>query len=330
MKLFENNQTVKVGIFIFIGLLILMVTIFTLGGQKKTFAKTFVVNAYFKDVSGLQSGGNIWLSGVKIGTVKKISFQSDFQVQVTMNIENDAREYIHKDSKAKIGSDGLIGNKIIIIYGGTPAAGHIEEDDVLSVENGLSTEDMLATLQVSNKNFEAITTDFKSISKKIDSGEGTLGALLNDPTIAVKLNETMIDLQLTVANLKVVSENSKYVISNFQEFSSKINKPGNSINDLVADTLMYSSINKSLTELRKAAGSVNQFAANLSTASDKLNDKDNAVGLLLNDPASAASMKNTLKNLETSSYKLDEDLEALQHNFLLRRYFKKKEKGKLD
>jgi len=330
MKSSESNHTVKVGIFIFIGLLILMVTIFTLGGQKKTFARTFVVNAFFKDVSGLQSGGNIWLSGVKIGTVKKISFQSDFQVKVTMHIETEAQKYIHKDSKAKIGSDGLIGNKIIIIYGGTPTTGPIEEEEELAVENGLSTEDMLATLQVSNKNLEAITTDFKSISKKIDSGEGTLGSLLNDPAIAIKLNETMVELQSTVANLKVVSENSKRVVSNVEEFSGKLNKPGNAINDFVADTLMYASVNKSLNELQKATGFVNKFAGNLSTASERLNDKDNAVGLLLNDPASAASMKNTLKNLEYSSAKLDENLEALQHNFLLRRYFKKKEKGKLD
>ncbi len=321
-----SSKPVKVGIFIFLGLVILAVTIFTLGGQKKTFTKSFTINAIFDDVGGLQEGGNIWFSGVKIGTVKNISFHGDSQVKVTMNIEKDAESHIHKDSKAKTSSDGLIGNKIIIIYGGKPSTPHVEKNDFLEVESVFSTDDMLATLQINNKNLEAITTDFKSISKKIDSGQGTLGTLLNDPTIAIKLNEAAADLQITLANLKIVSENSKHVVSNFGEFSSKLNRPGNSINDLVADTVIYSSINRTLAELRKSANSVNRFTGNLEKVSDKLNQKDNAVGVLLNDPSSASSIQATLKNLETSSQKLDVNLEALQHNFLLRRYFKKKKK----
>ncbi len=324
----SNNKPVIVGIFIFIGLTILAATIFTLGGQKKTFAKSFVISAIFNDVGGLQSGGNIWFSGVKVGIVKKISFHGDSQVQVTMSIENDAKSHIHKDSKAKISSDGLIGNKIIIIYGGTTSEPHVVDNDFLDVENVFSTDDMLATLQVNNKNLEAITTDFKSISKKIDSGQGTLGTLLNDPTIAIKLNETAADLQVTLANFKNVSENSKLVMANFGEFSSKLNKPGSSVNDLIEDTLIYSSINRALADLRNSTHSVNQFASNLEKVSEKLNEKDNAIGILLNDPVSATSIQITLKNLETSSQKLDEDLEALQHNFLLRRYFKKKAKIK--
>jgi phospholipid/cholesterol/gamma-HCH transport system substrate-binding protein len=324
----SNNKPVIVGIFIFIGLAILAATIFTLGGQKKTFTKSFAISAIFNDVGGLQSGGNIWFSGVKVGTVKKISFHGDAQVQVTMSIENDAKSHIHKDSKAKISSDGLIGNKIIIIYGGTPSEPHVEENDFLEVENVFSTDDMLATLQVNNKNLEAITTDFKSISKKIDSGQGTLGTLLNDPTIAINLNKSAADLQLTLSNLKLVSEKSKQVMSDFGDFSSKLNKPGSSVNELLEDTLIYRNINKAMADLKKSTYSLNQFTSNLENTGAKLNQKDNAIGVLLNDPESATSIQTTLQNLETSSEKLDENLKALQHNFLFRRYFRKKAKLK--
>jgi len=324
----SNNKPVIVGIFIFIGLVILAATIFTLGGQQKTFKRSFIISAIFDDVGGLQSGGNIWFSGVKVGTVKKISFHGDAQVQVSMSIEDAAESYIHKDSKAKISSDGLIGNKIIIIYGGTPSIPHVEENDFLEVENVFSTDDMLATLQVNNKNLEAITTDFKSISKKIDSGQGTLGALLNDPNIAIKLNETAADLQITLANLKVVSENSKLVMADFGAFSSKLNKPGSSVNELLEDTLIYRNINRAMADLKNSTNSLNQFTSNLENTGAKLNQKDNAIGVLLNDPESATSIQTTLKNLETSSQTLDENLKALQHNFLLRRYFRKKAKLK--
>lgn len=325
----RNNRPVIVGIFIFLGLVILVITIFTLGGQKKTFVRTFTINAIFNDVGGLLTGGNIWFSGVKVGTVKKISFYGDSQVQVTMNIEQDAEAHIHKDANVKIGSDGLIGSKIIIIYGGNPKTPQVEKNDFLRAESGLSTDDMMATLQENNKNLLEITKDFKSISKKIDSGQGTLATLLNDPSIANKLRASADNLQETMANLKTVSEGSKNVLANLQDFSGKINKKGSSINDLASDTVIYRSVKQTLAQLNNASNSVTKFTANLKTVSDKLNQKDNAVGVLLNDSETAASMKITLKNLESGSKKLDEDLEALQHNFLLRRFFKKKAKGTL-
>ena len=330
MKTLKNNRPVTVGIFIFLGLVILVVTIFTLGGQKKTFVKSVAINAVFNDVGGLLKGGNIWFSGVKVGTVKDIKFYGSSQVQVIMNIEKDALPHIKKDAKAKIGSDGLIGNKIVIIYGGDTAAKAAEKDDFLTVEKAVTTEDMLATLQANNKNLLEITNNFKSISKKIDSGKGTLSTLLNDPAIADKLRTTVDDLRTTVANFKSASVNSKNVLSNFQDFSGKLNKPGNSINDIVSDTIVYANVKETMQQLQNAANSVSQFTANLKTVSDKLNQKDNTVGVLLNDPEAAASLKVTLQNLESGSKKLDNDLEALQHNFLLKGFFKKKEKAKAD
>ena len=326
MNRFKNNRPVVVGIFVVLGILILVVTIFTLGGQKETFVKLTPINAVFDDVGGLQIGGNIRFSGVKVGTVKKMSFYGNSQVLVTMNIEQAIIEHIRKDAFAKIGSDGLIGNKIIIIYGGKATSPQVEKNDYLKVENALSTDDMLATLQENNKNILEITKDFKNISKKIDGGKGTLAMLLNDPTIAQKLGASVNGLQETMANLKTVSESSKEVLANLQAFSGKLNKKGNSIHDLASDTVVYQSIKATLAQLNNASSSLTKFTANLKTVSDKLNQKDNAVGVLLSDSETAASLKTTLKNLETGSKKLDEDLEALQHNFLLRRFFKKKAK----
>ena len=323
-----NNRPVIVGIFIITALIILVVTVLTLGGQKKTFVKSFTLNAIFDDVSGLLPGENVWFSGVRVGTIKKITLHGDSQVEVTMSIEKKAQAHIHKNAKAKIGSDGFIGNKIVVIYGGDTSVPAVEKDDFLSVENNLSTDDMLATLQVSNKNLLAITTDFKSISKKIDSGQGTLGSLLNDPAIANKLNVTIDNLQATAANFKTISMKSQHILSNIDDFSNKLNKKGSSLNGIVTDTMVYSSIKETMSELKNASLSVSQFTTNLKNTSDKLNQKDNTLDLLLNDTLTTSSVKITLKNLESSSKKLDEDLEALQHNFLLRRFFKNKAKAK--
>jgi phospholipid/cholesterol/gamma-HCH transport system substrate-binding protein len=329
MKALKNNRPVIVGMFILLGLVILVLTVFTLGNQKKTFVKTFTLFAVFDNVGGLLKGGNVWLSGVKIGTIKKISFYGDSKVMVAMNIEQEAEPYIRKNAKAKIGSDGLIGNKIVIIYGGDKSVPQVVKGDFLKVENGLSTDDMLATLQENNKNILEITKDFKSISKKIDTGEGALATLLNDPAISNQLRASTNNLQATLMNLKTVSEGSKAVLANLEGFSKKLVLPGNSINDIASDTIIYKSLKTTLTELNEASKSVTKFTENLKSASDKFGQKNNAVGVLLNDSETADAMKTTLKNLESGSKKLDEDLEALQHNFLLRRFFKKKAKGKL-
>jgi phospholipid/cholesterol/gamma-HCH transport system substrate-binding protein len=296
------------------------------GGEKKTFVKSFTIHAIFNDVGGLIKGGNIWFSGVKVGTVKSISFYGNSQVEVTMNIENDVQSHIHKDAKARIGSDGLIGNKIVIIYGGDSALPQIEKNDFLNVEKALNTDDMLATLQANNINLLEITKNFKNISKKIDSGNGTLASLVNDPAMSGKLKNTIDNLQATVSNFKTVSVSSKNVLYDIQNFSGKLNKPGNSINRLVTDTIMYDTIKATVSQLEKAVAAVTKFTENLKGVSERLKQKDNIAGVLLNDSSVATSLKITIKNLETSSQKLDADLEAVQHNFLLRGFFKKKEK----
>src|SRR5689334_9412914 len=119
MKAIKNRRAIIVGLFIFLGLVILIVTILTLGGQKKTFVRAIPIKAVFDDVSGLQIGNNVWLSGVKIGTIKRLNFTPNSEVEVTMNIDNRIAYLIHKDSKAKISSNGLMGNKIVVIFGGS-------------------------------------------------------------------------------------------------------------------------------------------------------------------------------------------------------------------
>ncbi len=323
----KNNRPVVVGIFILLGLAILVVAIFTLGGQKKTFVKTFTVHAVFSDVNGLIKGSNIWFSGVKVGTVKSISFVNNSQVEVTMSIEKNVQSYIRKNSMAKIGLDGLIGNKIVVIYGGDSAMPQVEKDDYLTVERISGTDDMMATLQANNKNLLAITGDFKSISKKIDSGTGTLATLVNDPAMAQKLSAAIDDLKSTVNNFKTVSLSSKEVLSNLQGFSGKLNTKGNSVNDLVTDTVMYKNMRATLLQLQNASANVTQLTVNLKNTSDKLNQKDNVAGTLLNDPDAGNAVKLTLQDIEAASKKLDENLEALQHNFLLRGFFRKKAKA---
>lgn len=316
MSTSPNKRAVTVGIFVVLGLIFLVAGILVIGNIHQTFSKKLRVTTLFDDVNGLQKGSNIWFSGVKIGTVKQVDFYGASQVKVVMNIDREAQQYIRRDAKVKISTDGLIGNKILVIYGGTERVSFVTEDDTLSVEKALSTEDMMSTLQENNLNLVSITSDFKIISKKLAAGEGTIGKLLNDDTV-------FKNIEATTASLNAASNKAQQLIASLNTFTSKLNQEGTLANDLVTDTVMVASLRSTVKELNEVAGNASAFISDLKQSA---NDPKSMVGTLLKDEQSAAHLKETMKNLDSGSKKLDEDLEALQHNFLLRKYFRKKAK----
>jgi phospholipid/cholesterol/gamma-HCH transport system substrate-binding protein len=313
-----NRRAVIVGLFVLVGIIILLGGILTVGNLHATFIKKMKVTAIFEDVNGLLPGSNVWFSGVKIGTVKKLSFYGKSQVEVELNIDKELQPYINRDSKVKIGSDGLIGNKILIIFGGTEKAGDIQEGDTLHVEKVLSTDDVMNTLQQNNKNILAITNDFKVISKRLANGEGTLGKLMTDESIYNNINATTRSLQQA-------SVQAQQMMHTLSAFTSKLDDDGTLLNELVTDTVVFQSMAATMARLQNIADSASVMVNNLKEAS---NNPNSTLGVLLKDDASGERMKQTIKNLESSSQKLDEDLELLKHSFLLRGAYKKQEKEK--
>jgi phospholipid/cholesterol/gamma-HCH transport system substrate-binding protein len=322
----QNRRAVTVGIFVFLALIIFIVGVLTLGGQKKTFEKKVHVKAIFDDVSGLQEGNNVWFSGVKVGTVNDISFTENSQVEVELSIETKVQKYIRKDSKVKVSSEGFIGNKIIVIYGGTIGSPSIAEDDVLKIEKGLSTDELMATLQENNKNLLDITGNFKLISKRLTDGEGSVGRLLKDETLANSL-------ETAVGHLNRASANAQQLTSDISKYAAALRTEGSLSNDLVTDTVIFSNLRATMRQLQTATATANEITDNIRTASGNIKDVSNnlngtksPVGVLLNDRDAGDDLRATLENLESGSKKLDENLEAMQHNFLLRGFFKKKKK----
>jgi phospholipid/cholesterol/gamma-HCH transport system substrate-binding protein len=323
MRSTKNTRAVVVGIFVFIGLAIFILTVLTLGGQKKTFSKSVVIRAVFDDINGLQKGNNIWFSGVKVGTVKKISFYGKAEVEVDMSIEESARQYIRKNAKAKISSEGMIGNKIVVILPGAANSPGVEDGDMIGVEKALSPDEMMTTFQANNKNLLEITNDVKVLSEGMVQGKGTVGKMLNDETLFNELQNTMTVLKKSALNAQKLS-------SDVAEFTAKLDRKGTLANDLVTDTTIVSSLKSTIARMEEASIQANSIVNNLNTTSNDLNNSlkntNTPAGMLLNDRKTADEIRVILRNLNSSSQKLDEDLEAVQHNFLLRGFFRKKAK----
>ena len=319
MKTTNNKRAVTVGIFIFLGLAIFISGVLLLGGQQKTFEKKIRVRAIFDDVGGLHEGNNVWFSGVKIGTVRKMQFVGTSQVEVIMNIEKQAQQYIRRNAKARISSEGFIGNKIVVIYGGTTQAPIIDTSDILGVEKGVSADEIMATFQENNQNLLEITKDFKVISKRIADGQGTMGKLLTDETL-------VNSLQSTASTLGQASANTRRLTSDMANYVSRLQAKGSLTNDLITDTIIFSRLRATALQVEDVSKTANDITNNLKMVSDNLTNTKTPIGTLLNDEEAASNLKITLKNLQTSTEKLDENMEALQHNFLLRGFFRKKAK----
>jgi phospholipid/cholesterol/gamma-HCH transport system substrate-binding protein len=309
-----------VGLFVFIGLAILIAGILMIGNLHETFKRKMKIIALFEDVGGLQAGNNVWFSGVKIGTVKSLHFYKESQVQVIINIEVKAQEYIRKNAMIKTGTDGLIGNKILIIYGGSPRAPQVEDGDTLLVEKSFSQEDMVNTFQESNTNLKSITMDIKKLSATLASGEGTIGKFIND-------NHVYDNIEATTGSLRRASSNAEQLLLSLNTFTTGLNSKEGLAHELATDTVVFKSLKNAVQQLAQIVDTVGLIATSL-TAERK--NPTGTLGVLLYDTASGARMKTMIINMESSSRNLNEDLEAAQHNFLLRRYFKKKEKEKRD
>jgi phospholipid/cholesterol/gamma-HCH transport system substrate-binding protein len=175
---------------------------------------------------------------------------------------------------------------------------------------------MINTLQENNKNILVITNDFKVISKSLAAGEGTIGKLLKNDDVYANINAA-------TASLKLASVKADQLVGSLNTFTSGLNKKGTLANELTTDTIVFKSVKASVRQLQQIADTAAVFIANLKQAGTNPNSP---IGVLLRDEASGTRLKATIKNLESSSQKLDEDLKAAQSSFLLKGYFKKKAK----
>jgi len=202
----------------------------------------------------------------------------------------------------------------------------VQSGDFINIATTPSTDSMFIMLQQNNRNLLAITSNLKEVTRKLAQGEGTLGKLLTDSGMAV-------DLRATFARFRAVATRGEQVIANVQQFSEGLHRQGSLANELVTDTTVFAGVKASVANLNNASLSlqnamqkVNYIADSLQQATSSLNDTRKPVGMILHDEHVAQELRLMIENLESSSQKLNDDLEALQHNFLLRGFFRKREK----
>ena len=205
----DTGNKIKLGMFVSLGIAVLIIGIYFIGQKQQLFRSTFRLSAVFKEVSGLQAGNNVRFSGINVGTVESIKIISDTTVRVDILIDENTRKFIKKDAIASIGSEGLMGNKLLIIIPGTGGKPVIEDNDIVESTPPLNMDDVIKTLNATIGNASDITNDLSKITNNIQAGKGTIGKLLMDQTLADSFDSTFINLKQGSAGLRNLVTNAK-------------------------------------------------------------------------------------------------------------------------
>ena len=201
---------VRLGLFVAGGLALFVLAIFIIGKQKNLFNPVFKLTTTFYNVSGLQVGNNIRFSGIVVGTVDNIGIINDSTVRVDMLIRKEVKQFIKSDSQVAIGSEGLIGDRLLVISQGSFDAPLAREGEQLESVEPVETDAIMLSLKVTAENAEVITQELAEIMTKINSGDGTLGRLIQDTTIARNIDQTIINLKKSSKGLDENMEAAKH------------------------------------------------------------------------------------------------------------------------
>ncbi len=287
---------VRLGLFIIGGLALFVLAIFIIGKQQNLFNPVFKISATFRNVSGLQVGNNVRFTGINVGTVDNIKIINDSTVWVDMLIKKNIQQFIKSDCQVAVGSEGLIGDRLLVISYGSPDAPIVKDGQKLSSQEPVETDAIIASLQKSSVNVEVITLQLAEIMSDVNAGKGTLGRLIQDSTIAENVNQTIENFKNSSEGLDETIELTKENVFSFME------------------------------SLQKTAAKTEVASNQLGEIMVKINSGEGTLGMLIQDTTTASNLNETIVNLKKSSLGLSENMEALKHNFLFRGYFRRKAK----
>ena len=176
----ESGFVWKLGMFVVIALVLFIAGIYLVGKQKNLFGSTFHLKVQFKNVSGLKIGNNVRFSGINIGTVSEIDLVTDTSVLVELVIKKDIQQFIKTDATASIGSDGLMGDKILTISSGDGTKRPVKDNDRILSRNAIEMEDIMNSMKASVDNAGIITDQLAQFTTKMNNGNGALSKLISD------------------------------------------------------------------------------------------------------------------------------------------------------
>ena len=321
----QKSHSLRVGILMVVGIAILALAIFSIGGGLRWLGGTEELKARFQRVNGLQVGAPVYLSGVNVGSVASIQFPDDRRanyVVVRLRIEANAVHRVRTDSVAKIESLGLLGDKFLLLTAGSPDAPSVETDALLKSQDPVNYAALLQARGTGDlvANVLAISSSMRQLLETVNQGNGILAELIRGPSdpkekplTLASIRQTLDNVQKLTAELDLTVDrigrgqgvlgamlspetNGKRVVANItsaadsmRTASANLAQTSTQLHDLVARMDRANGLLPQLMEDQKYAGQVmrnlRRSSEDMREVLDKVNSRQGTLGLLVNDPS---------------------------------------------
>ncbi|MDZ7374525.1 MAG: MlaD family protein [candidate division KSB1 bacterium] len=299
---------VRVGFLIFVALAVLVATVVYVGEQQGFMRARFHLRTLMSRVNGLQEGAPVRLAGVDVGTVTGVEFSPDLdnpKIVVTMEVNRAVKKYIRRDSRAHIGTLGLLGDKFVGITMGSPDQPEVQDWDYIESSDPMDVEKLLDegvevfnVLRQSAGKFRDVTETAYRIAYKIDTGQGTLGLLVNDPELYFDLRRLLVLVERMSREIEsgegtlalLFRDPSLYnsltgLLASAQQLSDSIRTGKGTVGQLVSDRSLYHR--------------ADSLVAELSLLTRKLNDERGSLARLSRDDSLYEALVRTLAGLDS-------------------------------
>jgi len=299
----KHLEGAKLGIFIFLGTVLLVLAIFLVGGKDSLFNDNIYIKSYFDNVEGLRTGAAVRLNGLNVGSVSDVRLMemNQYRVEVTMRIKRDVQEFMRLDSEASIETEGIIGSKIVVISPGSKGNAVIKDGGVIMSKAAVNMTQIIAETQDIMTYMKDLTREFSEVLGKVNRGEGTMGKLVNDD-----------ELYFEAVNIVQSADTAlNIMVGRLEKMSGFIIGLGTSVESIV--------------------GNVDSAALDLRSLISTIERGEGALGALISDESVYDSIKTVVRNLTQTTYAarlgteaFAENMEALKHNWLFKKYFEER------
>ena len=320
----RTASNIKLGIFVLSGLFFLILVLYLIGKNENLFGSSFELRARFQNVQGLRPGNNIRYSGIQAGTVKKINIINDTTIEVVMLVDTKMKKYIRKSAIASIGTDGLMGNKLVNIYPSKEPAALVEDGDVLQIRKTIDTDDMLQTLAKTNNDVSVIASELKSTIQRINNSTAAW-KILNDESLPQNIRSS-------VANIRAATAKANELVNNFNTLITDVKSGKGSLGAILTDSSFANNLNEAILKIKSVGEDADSLSVELNKAVQQIRSQvvngKGTITALLKDSTLVGNIDKSLYNIQNGTDSFNEIMNAVKKSFLFRGYFRKLEKQK--
>jgi phospholipid/cholesterol/gamma-HCH transport system substrate-binding protein len=316
----QDKRNLKLGIMVMAGTAFLLFTLYFIGNDQNMFRNTFRVYVDFKNVNGLMKGNTVRYAGIDVGSVKEVTIISDTVVRVGIVLQEKARGFIKNNVLASIGTDGLMGNKLINLTPVNSPADIIVDGDVLQSLQPIETDEIFRKLNKTNEDISVIAENIRMLTEKFQHPDALI-SILGDTTIADHIRNAVV-------NVKLTSQNSARITGDLSSIVIETKAGKGLIGGLLTDTSFTDQLNQTIVSINSITDTIAEITGDFRFLSQKIRSGEGAIGAILMDTTLVPHLNRTIQNAEKSGAGVNQIIDALKQSFLFRGYFKKQEKLK--